>query len=129
MAIHLARNDQNLAGQEQIFSGYWSSKSLDYSLKSQLTPSKERLVRRCEHEVVLEEMQERLRNAPEIMGIRKQTVEHPFGTLKQWIGTTHFLTRKLTWVGIAMSLNVLTYNLKRVIKTFGDNGLRIALAA
>ncbi|EPN82918.1 hypothetical protein A221_07701, partial [Pseudomonas syringae pv. actinidiae ICMP 18801] len=47
------------------------------------------------HETVLEEMQVRLANAPQVMTLRKQTVEHPFGTLKQWMGATHFLTRRL----------------------------------
>jgi hypothetical protein len=81
-------------------------------LKAQCTPSKQRRVRRWEHEAVLEEMQSRLSRAPEMMRIRKQTVEHPFGTLKQWMGATHFLTRKLTGVSTEMSLNVLAYKFK-----------------
>ena len=71
----------------------------------------------------------RLSNAPEMMRIRKRTVEHPFGTLKQWMGATHFLTRKLNGVSAEMSLNVLAYNLKRVMKIIGANGLMKALSA
>lgn len=61
-------------------------------------PSTERRVRRWEHEAVLEEMQLRLSNAPEMMRVRKRTFEHPFETLKQWMGATYFLTRKLAGV-------------------------------
>jgi len=59
----------------------------------------------------LEEMQLRLSKAPEMMRVRKRTVEHPFGTLKQWLGATLFLTRKLAEVSVEMSLNVLAYNM------------------
>ncbi|WP_448646916.1 transposase [Pseudomonas mohnii] len=76
-----------------------------------------------------EEMQLRLNNAPEMMRVRKRTVEHPFGTLKQWMGATHFLTRKLAGVSAEMSLNVLACNLERVMKIIGANGLMKALSA
>lgn len=65
---------------------YWSSKCQSCTLKTQCTPSTNRRVRRWEHEAVLEEMQRRLNQAPEMMRVRKRTVEHPFGTLKQWMG-------------------------------------------
>ena len=108
---------------------YWSSKCQSCALKLQCTPSKQRRVRRWEHEAVLEEMQTRLNNAPEMMRIRKRTVEHPFGTLKQWMGATHFLTRRLPGVGAEMSLNVLAYNLKRVMNILGTSGLIKAMSA
>lgn len=108
---------------------YWSSKCQSCTLKSQCTPSTNRRVRRWEHEAVLEEMQHRLNQAPEMMKVRKRTVEHPFGTLKQWMGATHFLTRKLNGVSAEMSLNVLAYNLKRVMKIIGTEGLLKAMAA
>ena len=76
-----------------------------------------------------EEMQLRLNNAPEMMRVRKRTVEHPFATLKQWMGATHFLTRKLAGVSAEMSLNVLACNLERVMKIIGANGLMKALSA
>ncbi len=74
-------------------------------------------------------MQLRLSKAPEMMRVRKRTVEHPFGTLNQWMGATHFLTRKLAGVSAEMSLNVLAYNLKRVMRIIGANGLMKALTA
>ena len=74
-------------------------------------------------------MQLRLSKAPEMMRVRKRTVEHSFGTLKQWMGATHFLTRKLAGVSAEMSLNVLAYNMKRVMKIMGANGLMKALSA
>jgi transposase len=108
---------------------YWSSNCQGCMLKSKCTPSKQRRVRRWEHEAVLEEMQNRLSNAPDMMRVRKRTVEHPFGTLKQWMGATHFLTRKLNGVSAEMSLNVLAYNLKRVMKILGTSGLMKELSA
>lgn len=108
---------------------YWSSKCQGCSLKTQCTPSKNRRVRRWEHEAVLEEMQRRLNDAPDMMRIRKRTVEHPFGTLKQWMGSTHFLTRKLVGVSAEMSLNVLAYNMKRVMNIIGTAGFLKAMAA
>jgi transposase len=63
-------------------------------------------------------MQQRLDQAPEKMAVRRQTVEHPFGTIK-WMGSTHFLTKTLRRVSTEMSLHVLAYNLKRVMKVLG----------
>jgi len=67
----------------------------------------------------IDAMQERLDRAPETMRIRRQTAEHPFGTIKAWMGATHFLTRTLEKVRTEMSLHVPAYNLKRVIAIFG----------
>src|ERR1035441_2879603 len=74
-------------------------------------------------------MQQRLDQAPEKMAIRRQTVEHPFGTIKSWMGATHFLTRTLARVNTEMSLHVLAYNMKRVIKLLGIGGLLDAIRA
>jgi len=98
---------------------YWSSHCQTCSMKDQCTPSKQRRVTRWEHESILDAMQTRLDYAPESMRIRRQTVEHPFGTIKSWMGATHFLTRTLDRVSTEMSLHVLAYNLKRVIKLLG----------
>ena len=98
---------------------YWTSKCAGCALKPQCTPSKERRVKRWEHEAVLDAMQERLDRAPETMRIRRQTAEHPFGTIKAWMGATHFLTRTLEKVRTEMSLHVLAYNLKRMIAILG----------
>jgi hypothetical protein len=69
-----------------------------------------------------------MNHAPRMMRARKRTVEHPFGTLKQWMGSTHFLTRKLFGVSAEMSLNVRAYNMKRVMKIIGTKGLLKAMA-
>jgi transposase len=98
---------------------YWTTKCDECALKSQCTTSNWRRVRRWEHEAVLDAMQDRLDRNPHAMRIRKQTVEHPFGTLKSWMGSTHFLTRTLQNVRTEMSLHVLAYNLKRVIAILG----------
>jgi hypothetical protein len=79
---------------------------------------------RWEHEGLLEEMQVQLDRAPDMMCIRRQTVEHPFGTIKVWMGATHFLTRTLERVKTEMSLHVLAYNIKRVIKLFGSETVK-----
>ena len=80
-------------------------------------------------ESVLDKMQARLDHMPEAMTIRRQTVEHPFGTLKAWMGSTHFLIRTLEKVKTEMSLQVLAYNMKRMINIFGINPLIQAIAA
>src|SRR6266542_4238991 len=80
-------------------------------LKSRCTPTKLRRIKRWENEDVLDRMQDRLDRMPDAMGVRRQTVEHPFGTLKAWMGATHFLTRTLDKVRTEMSLHVLAYNI------------------
>ncbi len=74
-------------------------------------------------------MQTRLDQAPEMMRIRRQTVEHPFGTIKAWMGSTHFLTKTLARVRTEMSLHVLAYNLKRVMNLMGPGVLIEAIRA
>ena len=99
---------------------YWSSNCQQCTLKDKCTPSVQRRVSRWEHQAVLEQMQARLDHAPGMMRIRRQTVEHPFGTIKAWMGATHFLTRTIEKVSTEMSLHVLAYNMKRVIKLLGS---------
>jgi transposase len=96
-------------------------------LRPQCTPTKLRLIKRWENEDVLDKMQTRLDRMPDAMGVRRQTVEHPFGTLKAWMGATHFLTRTLDKVRTEMSLHVLAYNLKRMIRIFGVGPLMAAI--
>ena len=98
---------------------YWSSECQKCPLKTQCTPADYRRIARWEHEAVLEAAQRRLDLQPEAMTLRRCTVEHVFGTLKHWMGSTHFLTRRLVNVGTEMSLHVLAYNLKRVINILG----------
>ena len=98
-------------------------------LKARCTPEKLKRVKRWEHEGVLDAMQARLDKMPDAMGVRRQTVEHPFGTLKSWMGSTHFLTRTLPKVRTEMSLHVLAYNMKRVIAILGVGPLTKAIRA
>jgi len=108
---------------------YWSSSCQQCALKAKFTPDKQRKVTRWEHEDILEAMQKRLDLAPESMRIRRETVEHPFGTLKSWMGYTHFLTKTIDRVSTEMSLHVLAYNLKRVIKILGMPALMEAMVS
>jgi hypothetical protein len=96
-------------------------------MKAQCTPSKERRITRWEHEGVIDAMHTRLELQHEMMRIRRQTVEHPFGTLKSWMGYTHFLTKTLPRVSTEMSLHILAYNMKRVIKLMGTAALMEAM--
>ena len=89
-------------------------------LKAKCTTAKHsKRIKRWEHEHVLEAAAAELAKQPDAMTIRKQTVEHPFGTIKSWMGATHFVTKRLPNVQAEMSLYVLGYNLKRMIKLFG----------
>jgi transposase len=108
---------------------YWHSGCQSCPMKAQCTPSTQRRVKRWEHEAVLEAMQARLDNAPETMRVRKQTVEHPYGTVKSWMGATHFQMRTLENVSTEMSLHVLAYNMKRVMKILGIGPLLEAMKA
>jgi hypothetical protein len=98
---------------------YWSSACPGCALKTQCTTSSNRRITRWEHEHILEAMQRQLDRKPNAMRLRRRTVEHVFGTLKYWMGSTHFLTRRLHNVGTEMSLQVLAYNFKRVIQLLG----------
>ena len=93
------------------------------AIKNACTTGKERRISRWEHEHVLEAVQRRLDHNLDAMGVRRQTAEHPFGTIKCWMGATHFLTKKLPKVATKMALNVLAYNMKRVMMIVGVGGL------
>ncbi len=108
---------------------YWATACKDCSIKAQCTTGPERRVKRWEREEVLDAMQARLDAAPEKMQLRRQTVEHPFGTLKAWMGATHFLTKTLPRVSTEMSLHVLAYNMKRVMNILGVGTLIDAMGA
>jgi len=131
--IYIAKDDQYRcpAGERAIFrfstierNGlnariYWTSACPRCPMKEQCTPSDYRRIRRWEHEAVLERVQQRLDRKPVAMTLRRCTVEHVFGTLKYWMGSTHFLMKKLPHVNTEMSLHVLAYNLKRMIAILG----------
>ena len=102
----------------------------DCSMRAQCTRSPQsRRIHWWEREDVLDDMQERLERTPEKMQLRRQTVEHPFGTIKVWMGYTHFLTKTLPRVRTEMSLQVLAYNMKRVMNLIGVGPLIEGLGA
>ena len=109
---------------------YWDRASCTVCpLKAQCTPSKERRITRWEHEKLIEALQDRMDRAPNIMRVRRATVEHPFGTIKAWMGATHFRLRTLEKVKTEMSLHVLAYNIKRAIQILGAGPLMQAMRA
>ncbi len=102
---------------------YWPSACPTCRMKDRCTPSDYRRITRWEHEQVLDDMQRRLDRMPAAARLRRQTVEHTFGTLKAWMGSTHFLTKTLGRTRTEMSLHVLAYNLKRALQIFGTHTL------
>ncbi len=102
---------------------YWSSACVNCLMKPQCTTGKYRRVNRWEHEAVLDRVDTRLQREPERMKARRETVEHPYGTIKHWMGYTHFQMRTLERVSTEMSLHVLAYNLKRMMKIMGIGAL------
>ena len=107
---------------------YWTSSCSSCPIKAQCTTSKERRVTRWEHEDVFEAMQKRLDANPDAMRIRRQTVEHPFATLKARMGYTHFLMKTKPRVSTEMALHVLAYNLTRVLNIGGSKAILKAIA-
>ncbi len=108
---------------------YWTTVCTTCALKAQCTPSKQRRISRWEHEHVLEAVQQRLDENPQAMRQRRETVEHPFGTIKSWMGATHFLMKRLKNVRTEMALHVLAYNIKRVMTIMGTAPLIAAIKA
>jgi transposase len=108
---------------------YWTNVCADCAIKHRCTPGKERRVSRWEHEDVLEAVQRRLDENPQAMRQRRETVEHPFGTIKARMGATHFLMKRLKNVRTEMALSVLAYNLTRVMNILGIAPLIKALRA
>ena len=108
---------------------YWTSACSTCALKPKCTTGPERRIPRWEHEATLEKVQDRLDHNLDAMRVRRSTVEHPFGTIKAWMGATHFLMRTLPKVASEMALCVLAYNLKRVMSILGVAGLMAAMRA
>ncbi len=98
-------------------------------IKARCTTGRERRIKRWEHEDVIDAMQRRLDQRPDAMRVRRRTAEHPFGSIKTWMGATHFLTRTPRRVGAEMSLQILAYNMKRVIAIKGASELVSAVRA
>jgi transposase len=103
----------------KVMHRYWSSVCAACALKQHCTTSPQRRIARWEHEEVLERAQGRLDQRPDAMIVRRSTVEHPFASIKAWMGATHFKMKTLKHVATEMALHVLAYNLKRVMAILG----------
>jgi transposase len=113
----------------QMLRRYWTNACRNCELKHRCTTSTQRRITRWEHEHVLETVQKRLDENLQAMRQRRETVEHPFGTMKARMGATHFLTKTLPKVATEMALSVLAYNLTRVINIVGVSSLTAAMTA
>ena len=108
---------------------YWTNACKTCALKKHCTTGYERRVSRWEHEHLVEASNARRRSPAAPMSVRRSTVEHPFGTIKSWTGPCHFLTRRLGGVSTEMALNVLAYNIKRMVALVGIKRLMAAMPA
>jgi transposase len=124
LAYHSTAEENGLALRR-----YWTTACQNCAIKHRCTTAKERRITRWEHEHVLEAVQRRLDEHPEKMRQRRETVEHPFGTIKARMGATHFLTKTLPRVAAEMALHVLAYNLTRVMNIMGIQPLMAAMRA
>ena len=113
----------------KVLRRYWTTACLQCPLKSQCTKGAERRITRWEHEHLLEAVQQRLDANPGAMRQRRETVEHPFGTIKARMGATHFLMKTLPKVASEIALSVLAYNLTRVMNIVGIKPLMAAILA
>ena len=124
LAYYFTTEDKGL-----VLSRYRTNACQSCAIKHKCTTSKERLISRWEHEHVIEAVQRRLDEHPEKMRQRRETVEHPFGTIKARMDPTHFLTKTLPRVASEMALHVLAYNLTRVMNIMGIQPLMAAIRA
>ena len=113
--------------QGRVLHRYWTDACQNCPIKQSCTPSKQRRITRWQHEHILEAVQRRLDEHPEKMRQRRETVEHPFGTIKARMGATHFLMKTLPLVATEMALHVLAYNFTRVINIMGPARLIAAM--
>ena len=124
LAYHSTNEEHGL-----VLHRYWTNACQSCAIKPSCTTGKERRITRWEHEPVLEAVQRRLDEPPEKMRQRRETVEHPFGTIKARMGATHFLMKTLPRVTGEMALHVLAYNLTRVMNIMGSRPLLAAIRA
>ena len=122
LSYHFTNEEHGL-----VLHRYWTNACQSCLIKRSCTTSKERRITRWEHEQLLEAVQRRLDEHPEKMRQRRETVEHPFGTIKAWMGATHFLMKTLPRVATEMALHVLAYNLTRVMNIIGPGRLIAAM--
>src|SRR5437762_11360239 len=124
LAYHYTNEENGL-----VLRRYWTNACQSCAIKHSCTTGKQRRITRWEHEHVLEVVQRRLDEHPEKMRQRRETVEHPFGTIKMRMGATHFLMKTLPRVASEMALHVLTYDLTRVMNIMGIQPLMAAIRA
>ncbi len=108
---------------------YWTNACRTCAIKDQCTTGKERRITRWEYEHVLEAVRKRLDETPQAMRVRRETVEHFFGTMKARMGATHLLMKRLANVATEMALSVLAYNLARAMNIVGIEPLTAAIRA
>ena len=124
LAFHFTTEENGL-----VLHRYWTNACQNCTIKHRCTTAKERRITRWEREHILEAVQRRLDEHPEKMRQRRETVEHPFGTIKARMGATHFLMKTLPRVAAEMALHVLAYNLTRVMNIMGIEPLMAAMRA
>jgi transposase len=124
LAYHYTNEENGL-----VLRRYWTNACHTCGLKAQCTKGPQRRITRWEHEHVVEAVQTRLDKNPDAMRTRRETVEHPFGTLKMRMGATHFLMKTLPKVATEMALCVLAYNLTRVMNIVDIKPLLVAIRA
>jgi transposase len=124
LAYHYTTEENGL-----VLRRYWTNACQNCAIKQSCTTAKERRITRWEHEHILEAVQRRLDEHPEKMRQRRETVEHPFGTIKARMGATHFLMKTLPRVASEMALHVLAYNLTRAMNIMGIQPLMVAMRA
>jgi transposase len=113
----------------RVLRRYWTSACQTCAIRDRCTSGKERRITRWQHEHILEAVQRRLDEHPEKMRQRRETAEHPFGTIKARMGATHFLMKTLKRVSTEMALHVLAYNLTRAMNILGTGPLIAAMRA
>jgi transposase len=125
---HLTFRFESREAKKKKFRYYWTLACLNCPIKAQCTTNKKfRRIKRWEHEAIAERVQQRVSANLRIMKLRKQLVEHPFGTIKFWNDQRHFLMRGLEKVKAEFSLSTLAYNIKRAMNVIGVKGLLAAL--
>jgi len=124
LAYHYTNEENGL-----VLHRYWTNACRSCAIKHSCTTAKERRITRWNHEHILEAVQDRLDAHPEKMRQRRETVEHPFGTIKVRMGATHFPMKTLPRVATEMALHVLAYNLTRVMNIVGVRPLMAAMRA
>jgi len=124
LAYHYTNEEKGL-----VLHRYWTNACQSCAIKKRCTTGKERRITRWEHEHILDAVQKRLDKNPHAMRQRRETAEHPFGTLKMRMGAAHFLMKRLPKVATEMALHVLAYNLTRVMNIMGIQPLMAAIRA